>query len=305
MEHSMLLKLMEIREIHLSLSLYQSIESKDLLSESHTKDGRIKPSEHLDYLFREGRLKDQDQPLLVISCRNVLANPRCIGFINGKNEDRIITVKDEIINEDRSYFVLGGRNNHLQIKEFSVVDLFENSFPFDWFISGVPVLWNDLNGDELLEIIITEATDYSHVWKIPRGKNPNANDETRRHWDNLRMIFNETIQSSRKVAFKELLNYACENHLEREDKYFHNILGVDKNGNLFQYASKGKLEDLGKILVNYGVERAIMVDNSGSVSTFFYPKGINGPEIQLIAAPNYRPAGTAFLVVELENALFK
>ncbi|MBK8656844.1 MAG: hypothetical protein IPN20_23745 [Haliscomenobacter sp.] len=303
-DQSLLLQVKAFNKIHLSVSSYNSIEAKDLLSKGHAKYGRLEPKEHLSKLEKERRLINTEQPLLLISCRNVLANPRCIGYLNRSNSGKLISVEEEIFNADRPYFIFGESQNKLVLDELRIPDSHEVKAPYDWFISGVPVLWKGLNQNELFKNLVTEATDYSHVWKIPRGNHPEANDETRKNWDTLRHIFKKTIIRSREEAFLELVKYAEEHHLQREENYFHNLIGVNESGHLIQYAAKGKLEDLGKNMRHYGVEKAIMVDNSGSVATFFYPKGVNGPSKQLIGTPNYRPSGTAFLVIELENSSF-
>lgn len=324
-QQTILLKLQAAKKYHLSLSKYDTLGSKDLLTNKHTRNGRLSPTEHLRQLVGESRLTNPDTPLLMISCRNTLSNIRCIAYAKAV-KGHIISVKEEVFSPERPYFILGEKDNQLILDNFTPNQ--QQPQTFEWFISGVPVLWDDMNEDAIFEKIVTEASDHSHVWHIPRGSHPNVTPTTLKSWSDLHQIFLDTLDQPSAVAYSALVKYAEENGLEREYNYLHNILGVNGEGKLIQYAAKGKLEDLGHYLRKFDVKRAIMVDNSGSVGTIFFPKGSNiarnklfswirkveslfftkrtdtQEPIQLFGAPNHRPPGTAYLVVELENSNF-
>lgn len=291
-----------IKTIHLSIAEYSSIEKKNLTETAHTKSGRLSIPEHILKLKTEGILRDTKTPILALSCRNVLANLRCIGFIKGN--ENIACVKEEKESE-RPYFILGQKKDgSLSIDK--LINTKENRNSFDWFLSGIPVLWESFSEEELFKSIVTEAADHSHVWKIYRGNHPEATEESKKNWEDLQKIFIDTLSDSNDIAFEKLIQHANNKKLEREDNYLHNILGISEdNKTLYQLIGIGKLEDLGQQIKALGATRAICVDNSGSSVVQFYPKGIEGECIQEFAAPNHRPPGTAYLVIELENAGFK
>ncbi len=296
-------KLTGIKKIHLSLSRYTLLGKKEVTGKSHTKTGRITPFEHLQRLVSERRIKDLEKPLMILSVRNVLSNLRCVAYIKGYTKDGLARVAEENVHTERPYHILAEKNSGtLTIEEFDSKN--GNKADFFWFLSGVPVLWNEGNEKELLERIVTEAADHSHVWHIPRGNHPEATNKTRKQWQDLQDIFIETLPNTRYEAFRKLQAYAKENKLKREDNILHNILGVDDSGKLYQLTANGRLEELGRQIKEQGAKKAICVDNSGSTVVQFYPKGVNGECKQLVAAPNYRAPGTAYLVIELRDDAF-
>ncbi|KPA09658.1 hypothetical protein MHK_010138 [Candidatus Magnetomorum sp. HK-1] len=299
-----------IDNINLSLNQYKPVSKKNLLGNTHTKESRKTPLEHLEKLAREKVINDFNAPLMVLSVRNVLANLRCIAYLKGYT-DSPISVKEEndLLLESRPYHIFGKKNGKHVIDTLNLKKWDKEKDQYSWFISAVPVLWDDLNDDMIFRKIVTESADHSHVWSLPRGSHPEATDMTRSNWQSLQDIFIKSLVKNEEEAFNELNAYAKKNKLLREENYFHNILGLDSDGNLCQFIAKGKLENLGKQLKKQGVKRALCVDNSGSVTVQFFKKGLagalNGEYIQLIAAPNQRHRGTAYLVIELKDSKFK
>jgi len=326
-EQKLALKIPGIKKIHLSLGQYDSLAKKEVSGTGHKKSGRKTPAEHLDVLIKENRLTDSKSPLMILSSRNVLANLRCIAYLRGKTQSPIAVSQeytpDGQLNTGRAYHVMGQKNGKLVIEEWSPGACND----FEWFISGVPVLWNDES--DIYERIVTEAADHSHVWYIPRGNHPKATDETRNQWEEMQTIFTQHLGSLRSTAFEKLSEYAESKKFEREDGYTHNILGVDSDGKLYQLIDKGRLEDLGRSIGKMGAKRALCVDNGGSVVVQFFPKGIRPLTklitklkiilkmilskslflfmeecLQMFCPPNHRPPGTTYLVIELEDASF-
>ncbi|MCB0597335.1 MAG: hypothetical protein H6557_07325 [Lewinellaceae bacterium] len=303
-QQSLLLTINGIKKIHLSLSQYGKLKPKDLLTTEHTTAGRLKPEQHVDNLIKAGELADPTSPLLAISCRNILSNLRCIAYKSTAQDGQIASVEEEVFSPHRPYFVFGEKDGRLQMTTFTPETGQEKTF--EWFFSGVPVVWENMNEEALFKKIVTEAADHSHVWRLPRGAHPKATENTQQNWEALHGLFIRSIGQPSETAFGHLAKYAAAQHLKREDDYLHNILGLNEAGHLIQYCGKGKLEDLGRHLLSHGVKSAIMVDNSGSVTTIFFPKGAQTENpIQLFAAPNHRHAGTAYLIVELLDAAFQ
>jgi len=305
-------KITRIHKIHLSLSQFSPPKKKELDGAyGHTKASRLTIKEHLKKLLMEKRILDCNRPFIVISVRNVLANLRCISWLNGYTKTPI-SVSEEYgaLFKSRPYYLLGEKKGRLVIEQWDPQTWNPDSgSDFSWFISGVPVLWDDVDGDDLFRTIVPEAADHSHVWRLPRGSHPDATDKTRGQWKNLQKIFMKNMTASRESAFDELNDYAVENRLEREDGYLHNVIGLDENRHLCQLVASGKLEDLGRQIEKQGVKRALCFDNSGSITVQFFKEGIAGAITDdyscLVAAPNHRSPGTSYLIVELQDGSFK
>lgn len=297
--------LSNVRNIHLSMGRTTSLPPKKVASvssEGHLQEGRLLPDEHLELLFEKKRINEHS-PLLVISVRNLLSNLRCIGYV-AENKD-LACVTGEQLGSPRPYHVLGKTwEGEMVMEELSpntnsVVDRFE------WFLSGVPVLWDNEDPDTLLTRLVPEVADPSHIWHIPRGGHPQATRETNQQWETLHSEFLACLSKTRNSASERLQGLANRLGLKRESAYAHNIIGLDGQRNLCQLVGSGQLEQLGREFgERYGAGRALVVDNGGSITTLFYPSGLNGPNVQLVAMPNHRPRGTAYLVAELGDALF-
>ncbi|MHA2053123.1 MAG: hypothetical protein ACW99F_05925 [Candidatus Hodarchaeales archaeon] len=306
-------KISGFKKIHLSLSQYTPPAKKELMGSVHTKIARKTPLEHVERLFKEGRLKNLHQPLLIISVRNVLANLRCIAYLKGITQKPISVAEESKLFDlsrngnfpsNRPYHILGEKNDRLVIEEWEPKQLPD----YTWFLSGIPVLWDDKDEEKLYQKIVTEAADHSHVWHIPRGNHPEATDKVKSQWQYLQKLFYQSLAASRSKAFRQLEGYAKKQRLIRENAYLHNILGLDEDGNLRQLIGLGKLENLGQKIKNRGVRRALCVDNGGSISVEFYQNGLSGARdgdyLILVAAPNHRFPGTSYLIVELKDSKF-
>ena len=176
----------------------------------------------------------------------------------------------------------------------------------DFFCAGIPVLWDGIDGDELLDLILCEAADHSHVYDLPRGNNPKATDATRNAWASLHAVFIEKLYSDLPDAVNALRRVIndCNPPLQRCDDYFHAVYGVREDGALVCLFAQGRLEELGQIMKQRGCRRAVVLENSGSIMPSFLPKGLEGDSIPLVRAPNFRARGRAVVAMELEKAGF-
>jgi len=307
--HALLIK--ELCDVALSLSLSKSLPAKEVTKPGSTPSyGRIEAHQHLARLIANGRIK-QDQPVLLVSVRNVLSNLRAIGYseVLGKP----LTVEGEVFTENRPYHILGwDAAGHFMIREFTPgQDSFDG---LTGYLSGVPVLWDEEDEQQLFCRLVSEAADHAHVWHLPRGRHPKATETSLRQWRDLHEVFIAGLNENRERAASELISYAEAHGLKRENGYLHNILGVDDKGHLCQYIGIGCLEGLGQQLrQQFGARRALCVDNGGSVEVRLYPRGLSvlevqrglsGFAVQLFAAPDFRPRGTAYLAIALPDTSF-
>ena len=278
----------------LSLASNRQLKRKNPTLKQSPAEGRSTVEEHLSHLVQSckehGNPIAPTAPLVALSCRNVLANLRCGAWIKGRTTGFLTVIEEESARARRPYHALGLKNGRLVIEEFIPRPDTLNSF--EWLVTGVPVWWD---GEPVFQRILTEAADPSHVFHLPRGHHPLATKETISRWQRLHRRFLDLVNSPLDEAFREMRKSAL--GLKRENNYLHNVVGVTADGRLRVLVGNGRLERLGKRIAECGVKRAIVVDNGGSTSVFYFPRGFRHRAIQLVAAPNYRPMGTALLIV--------
>lgn len=241
----------------------------------------------------------RDRPLIALGMRNNLVNPRamvCVG------DSALAVVGETPERSRRPYYGIAFRRGRFTMELWPP----EDGKKVDFFCAGVPVLWDDMTPDELFGAILTEASDHSHVYELPRGKHPEATDATRELWKRLHEVFLDNLHAERAVA-EVRMREALERSgplPPRERSYLNSVVGVDAVGNLVNIVGNGQLEDLGRAAAARGCRRAVCVENSGSVSPTFFPEGSCGPGIPLLRAPNFRPKGRVYLFVCLSSPLF-
>ena len=277
-----------------------SFSEKDLLERGPSKsDGRATLDEHLRAVEDKGI--PRTAPLLVLGVRNNLVNLRAPIILGG----RPFSVDGEIPEMSRRpYYGLGCRNGVLFTGQ-ALGDTTE-TWP-EFFVAGIPVLWDDLDEEALLDLILVEAADHSHVFDIPRGNHPDATDESRDVWVTLHNTFKAVVHadlSSALSAMRSVLT-RIEPPLRRCQNYLNAVLGTRPDGGLVCIYAHGRLEALGRRAKALGCTRAVCVENSGSVMPTYLPGGIAGRQIPLLRAPNHRSQGRALLVLELEGSVFQ
>jgi hypothetical protein len=280
----------------------ERLESKDLLASGKVSEGgKYTLEEHLGYLKAQDSMTP-DRPLLVLGLRNNLVNLRTPIIRQG----RVFAVEgEEPLRSQRPYYGIGYRNGQL------VCDtaLGGAGKPEDWsefFCAGIPVLWDELDNESLLGLMLCEAADHSHVYDLPRGAHPAATEYTKQAWLQLHNVFNKHLYADQETAAgamqDEVVRFVPS--LRRCDNYFHAILGSRDDGTVVCLFAHGRLENLGRLMARHGCRRAICVENSGSIMPTFLPGGLAGEVIPLVHAPNFRPRGRTLLVIELASAAF-
>lgn len=294
--------------IALSLSQLEPMKAKKLTGTEPWKNGRKTIEQHARQLREQGRLSfPEDQPCLVLSVRNVLANLRCVGWIQGLTPYPV-GVSEEPQKISRPWFAIGQTAEAGKLVAERVQPDAAACERFRWFVSGVPVLWEGETESSLFRLLVAECADFSHIWRIPRAHHPETRPETEARWNEFRETFLECLEQDLGVdaAFERLNNLARAAKLQREDEGLHHLLGVDEEGGLYEVIGTGQLENLGRRLRALGATRGIVVDNSGSTSVRFYPNGLGAEDDfkQLLSGPNHRPAGSAYLFVPLSSSKY-
>lgn len=280
------------------------LRTKDLLSpEISAEDGKFSIEQHLASLTARGEI-ESGRPLLVFGMRNNLVNPRAIVIARGR---AWAAESEEPEASARPYFGLGrGNGRFLMDTALGEADSPAGLWQ-EFFCSGIPVLWDDLSGEELFRLMLAETADPSHLFDLPRGKHPQATDQSRAAWKRLHETFLRHLHSPLEEVAESLCATirSLPEPLIRCSTYLHSILGVDSMGHLVNVVGHGRLEDLGRAAARLGCRRAICVENSGSVMPTFYQDGARGLATPLLRAPNFRPKGRAVLAVELADPTFQ
>ncbi len=274
---------------------------KDLLAQGVVAaQGKATLAEHLTLLKKQKIIRG-DTPLLVLGIRNNLVNLRAPIISRG----RTYAVEGECPEDSlRSYYGLGTRNG--QLVAGLALGGSRESWP-DFFVAGIPVLWDDVDDETLLSLILVEAADHSHVFDLPRGNHPNATEATRRAWSQLHRAFRDSAHADLPTAVSTMRSALAviDPPPSRCDRYLNAVLGIRHDGALVCIYAHGRLETLGRKAKALGCRRAVCVENSGSVMPTYLPSGLGGEQIPLLRAPNFRPRGRAVLVLELNNTVFE
>jgi hypothetical protein len=279
------------------------LRAKDLVSAGEVSTaGKYTLEEHLNRMGTAGSFP-LASPLLALGLRNNLVNSRAIVLAGGR---AVGAEGEDPRRSPRPYYGIG-----LRAGRFVAEAVLGRSGPSrqhpEPFWAGVPVLWDELSGDELFDRMLTEAADLSHLFDLPRGNHPRATDESRMAWLRLHDLFVANIYAEADAAARALKEalVGLPFPLRRAEAYLHSVLGVDEDGRLINVVAHGRLEEVGRMAAELGCRRAVCVENSGSVMPTFFPQGYPGTAIPLLRAPNFRPKGRVLLVVELENDGFE
>lgn len=284
-----------------ALSGGDQLGEKDLLAQGPIiAEGKATISEHIALIKNEGIVRT-DASLLILGTRNNLVNLRAPIIWRG----HAYAVEGERPETSlRPYYGLGSRDGKLFLGQ--ALGGSSESWP-EFFVAGVPVLWDDVDEETLLSLILVEAADHSHVFNLPRGSHPNATEATRRKWSQLHQAFRTTVHADLPTAVSAMRStlgvinpppVRCENYLNA-------VVGIRHDGTLVCIYAHGRLEMLGQRAKALGCRRAVCVENSGSVMPTYLPTGLEGEQIPLLRAPNFRSHGRAVLVVELNSPVFE
>lgn len=283
-----------------AISMSQRLDEKRLLPGGVVDtNGKATLAEHLAYLHAQGAIREET-PLVALGLRNNLVNLRAPVIVDGQ----FYAVEGERPAESqRPYYGIGYRNGKLSM---GTALSSAEAWP-EFFCAGIPVLWDGLDEESLLDLMMVEASDHSHIFNLPRGNHPLANDSTRGSWARLHEAFNNCLHSDFATAVQSMLAVAASitPPLVRSDDYLHAVLGTRLDGALVCIYANGRMEHLGRAAKDLGCDRAVCVENSGSVMPTYLPKGIVGECIPLLRAPNFRPHGRTLLVLELNQPGFE
>ncbi len=283
-----------------ALSGTVQLNEKDLLAQGPlVGEGKATLAEHLNFM-KKGEFIQQGAAVLIFGVRNTLVNLRAPVIWRG----RAYAVEGERPETSfRPYYGLGSRNGKLFLGQ--ALGGSSEEWP-EFFVAGVPVLWDDVDDEALLSLILAEAGDHSHVFYLPRGNHPNATEATRKQWSQLHSAFRTTVHADLRTAVSAMRSAlaAIDPRPARCENYLNAVVGIKHSGTLVWIYAHDRLEMLGQRAKALGCRRAVCVENSGSIMPTYLPTGLDGEQIPLLRAPNFRSHGRALLAIELDNPAF-
>lgn len=288
----------EYSNVYLSLASNHPIASKDPTFEVRLDRGRLSGFEHFEKLLAElervGSSISSGNPVLGISCRNVLANFRCGAWVRGVTPSFLTVQHEDASRSARPYHFLAFRNGRFSIdEEFPKRSYLDRC---NWAISGVPIYWD---GEDVADRMLAEMADFSHLFKLPRGVDPSVTPESIERWRFLREVVKQCLYLPRAEAARRFREVTAGLAVQRT--YLHNCAGVTDDGKLIVVIANASLTEIAAKLADLGARRAIVLDNGGSSSVFYFRNTDVQAGIQLVAGPNFRPAGTAYLFAVLKG----
>ena len=289
----------EYVDAYLSLAANHSIASKDPTSEVCPERGRLTAGQHFEKLLVSAGLRIPSvSAVLGISCRNVLANFRCGAWVRGVTPSLLTVEHEDPSRSRRPYHFLSFRAGRFNIDEEFPVPSYLNSC--SWVMSGVPIYWD---GEDVDERMLAEIADFSHLFELPRGADPLVTRESVARWRVLREAVEQCLYLPREEAAEKFRKLTSD--LAPQERYLHNCAGVTDDGRLIVIIANASLKEIAAKLAALGARRAIVLDNGGSSSVFYFRNTEISSGIQLVAGPNFRPAGTAYIFVVLRSDHFR
>ncbi|NKB35368.1 MAG: hypothetical protein GKR91_19895 [Pseudomonadales bacterium] len=159
-------------------------------------------------------------------------------------------------------------------------------------LTGLPLV---IDGEAASrEFIVANCSDVAHSFEVHPsglvGPPPPAWLELGDAWEQTKIDQKTQVQ-----AYSEIMAIA-DNHgcVESRDR-LHSLICQSKDGAFHIIALTGSLTSIAIKLVEMDMDNGIILDNGGSTG-FYYCRDKKSKPIQMLAGPNYRPKGIAFLV---------
>ena len=165
-------------------------------------------------------------------------------------------------------------------------------------VTGIPLVINGAPSSR--EFLVACCSDVSHVFDVdPKGTSWSLRPRLERAVQSLADSKDQGLVESSFAAQMEAaanrLGVAPSRHL------LHSIIAQSDDGLVVALAINGGLAEIAAELAQrWNVRHALLLDNSGSVAWQLLVPGADTLKT-LVSAPNYRPKGTSFMVIDLED----
>jgi hypothetical protein len=183
----------------------------------------------------------------------------------------------------------------------------EDEKNIEWAVTGQPLLWDG----EIppLELLAACTYDLRHIWHLQWEEwQKNPNDYTVH--STLMDVFMNNLHKPINERAEALSKIAARYGVPISDAYLHSSVGIRSNGDIVLLLQHGSLTELGNSHKALGSQRAILLDNGGSVGIAYWPKrawrksgwsGVKNNPTYFGNGSYFRPKGHAALVVEIKE----
>jgi hypothetical protein len=209
-----------------------------------------------------------DTPLLAIGNGNLGNNLRFIAY--SQVQGLFALPGEDTIDSNREYACLFvDPEGQLVIEK----QIFPKGKPksdlgINWATSGQPIVWDS----DVVPIYenITEFYDLRHVFHLPTEAQIDEATKrvARKQLDELMAVYMDVFPLQHQEANARLIRKVMELNLKREPNYLHSAIGMNAES-VFVVQRHGLVEDIARTLVNLRAERALLLDQGGSVGTYF------------------------------------
>jgi len=222
--------------------------------------------------------KDKKEAVLAIGNGNLLSNLGIVGYIKGTDSTRFLKTawEDKRITNGWQYTCFHCSKNPKTGKAGIEKVSFQDGKPtpdlnHDWIASGQPILWNGIVSNP--EDLIAETYDFRHIYQL--RATVGSHKETKDAYEKIQEYMSfwmDVFQDgnlTQEMAAQKLKREAYRKAFSIECRYLQNALGVDRSGNLYVVQKHGTMRDIAQTLKQMGAERAILLDQGGSVGVFY------------------------------------
>ena len=233
-------------------------------------------------------------PWLTIGARNLGNNVRIVGYkaeagllqLNGENADK----------NNRDYTCLCMTHDGLSIESIKFTGGRPNREGIIWAVSGQELVRDGQKRP--IDTIIPYTYDLRHVWRTSGAR---TIEQAPTWMPPMANCFVENMNKSPEElthALKALIKQR-RFELEREHHYLHSAIGIDHSGNVLIVQRHGAFEAVAQTLIDAGADRAIELDQGGSVSTILGAAPASTYGRTVFASHYFRPRALSLLVFEL------
>lgn len=167
-------------------------------------------------------------------------------------------------------------------------------------VSGIPLV---IAGQpSTRQLLVASCSDVAHVFDVnPRGQRGPSADAWQRLSNLWQELKDQQLDDTDLVTQME--EEARRLAVSSSRDLLHSVLAQRFDGILVAFAITGALNDIASELAQrWGIQHAVLLDNGGSVGWQALIPDADAPKL-LVAGPNYRPQGTAFLQFDLGDFL--
>lgn len=177
----------------------------------------------------------------------------------------------------------------------------------EWAITGQPLVWD--GEASALELVVGNTYDLRHIWKLRWEDWQDRASEHAIHRE-LMNAFMDGIELNATARGARLVEIADRHQLERANSYLHSSIGITADGDLVLLMKTGAIEELAAAHIELGSERAILLDNGGSVGAAYWSRrswnqagwaNLKDHPVMLGNGSYFRPKGHSVLVAEVKG----